>query len=555
MKERNIFFIILAVSIIGIYFGSHLISADDSSTGYCCERLADEGLWCQNVLDTAECDSNYDVSTKGMSCDQTSFCTLGTCVDQSEGICSSNVPQQKCTVEDGGYWTSDSIDDVSQCQVGCCVYGNNAALTTETRCILLSAQSGVEADFDSTTTNEATCLASVDTGTDGACVYENSLGTTKCERLTRSECSSSYDNSDFYEGELCSNPDLGTICGMSENTICSGYDVYFVDTCGNLGNIYDASKVDDVNYWSTIQDAECDDGSGNIGSKTCGQCEPNLGSKCQNYQDANENKPNYGDNICADLRCEYNGKTYYNGESWCADYSFTSAINIVGDAGSETRVSNVDETTENVPGSSYEVLECRDGQILQTQCDYYRNEVCAQSYFDLNSNNKEDDSDYTVASCVANRWEGCILLNDSSSCEDTTNVDCQWVPFGDNAGICVPKFSPGFDFWSADTSGSAICNSVSTSCTVGYSYSILKSESNGERMKNCVSNCYCIPGYVRGESDVKDKKEGDYPFDSYDDYIASLNLVCSAMGDCGSKVNYIGKEGADLGTIINTADF
>ena len=79
------------------------ISAD-TFTGVCCERLKgvnNDGAWCQVASDSSECATGLneltgeDYKSIATSCDQTSFCTLGTCVNQREGTCLEGVPQQR----------------------------------------------------------------------------------------------------------------------------------------------------------------------------------------------------------------------------------------------------------------------------------------------------------------------------------------------------------------------------------------------------------------------------------------------------------------------------
>jgi len=67
---------------------------------------------------------------------------------------------------------------------------------------------------------------------------------------------------------LCSHPGLNTKCAMSESTKCEGDDVYFVDTCGNLANVYDASKINNQDYWSRIQEPTC-----SASTAGCGNCD------------------------------------------------------------------------------------------------------------------------------------------------------------------------------------------------------------------------------------------------------------------------------------------
>ena len=79
----------------------------------------------------------------------------------------------------------------------------------------------------------------------------------KCKFVTSDECKNSKTSGEsptFYPGFLCSSEELGTICGPSEKTmLVDGRDeIFFVDTCGNLANIYDAGRQDDSEYWNKI---------------------------------------------------------------------------------------------------------------------------------------------------------------------------------------------------------------------------------------------------------------------------------------------------------------
>ena len=85
-------------------------------------------------------------------------------------------------------------------------------------------------------------------------------------------------NGEFHAGILCSAEELATNCSPSKKTtLIDGKDeVYFVDTCGNPANIYDASKINDKSYWRTVvkKADSCGFGNanGNAGSATCGNC-------------------------------------------------------------------------------------------------------------------------------------------------------------------------------------------------------------------------------------------------------------------------------------------
>ncbi len=51
---------------------------------------------------------------------------------------------------------------------------------------------------------------------------------------------------------MCSAETLATNCGPTEQTTCveDADEVRLVDSCGNLANVYDASRVNDPEYWT-----------------------------------------------------------------------------------------------------------------------------------------------------------------------------------------------------------------------------------------------------------------------------------------------------------------
>ncbi len=575
--------------IFGLFFliaigGFQIVNAQEA--GFCCERLANNGPWCQLVTDQSDCATGLNPLTGDQykslptSCEQSSFCTVGTCVNQREGTCLEGVPQQTCNTENGGYWVNSPKNEVPQCTLGCCILGNNAFLGTSTQCTYQSGLSGIQAEFNPSITDEVACVANVLDDVEGACVYENDLGTRTCQRITKGECDL-LGSGEFAAGQLCSAQDLNTICGPSKQTSCEGYDVYYLDSCGNKANIYDSNQYNNQSYWTYIEDnAPCDNGLGNKDSRTCGQCEYYAGSICGVADSTN---PVYGDLVCKSLDCgsyDSNGNgridgeedNYKHGEKWCATFSDLSDINVEGNNLS----TKGDVFDENLPGSRYVQLECRNGEVLETPCDGYRNTVCAEDYYDLNENDKQDSGDFRTAECVVNKWQDCALQSSESSCLDQNNRDCQWISGlsrlnedGDyfakdssgQPGTCVPSFAPGFDFWDDTTDSVPACGLASTECAVKYEVSWIRNRERAladkeieERIGLCTENCYCIPGYEKGMAKNKYERE-DHPFDSYEEWVASLNLVCSALGDCGDKVNFIGEKGEQREDVIDSGNF
>ncbi len=480
MRKQILF---LALGIFLICF----ISAQDVS--YCCEKT-NYNAWCQNEAEI-KCDASF--RKVPASCEATSYCKLGTCIDNTEGTCMENIPQRRCedpngdgSKSDGGVWFDKKSDELPQCNLGCCLIGDQAAFVTQTRCKRLSSLYGLETNFRTDIKNEMTCIASATSETRGACVFEKDYETT-CLMLTQKECAQmigkteNSSNIKFHKDYLCSDENLGTNCGPSKKTTCvEGKDeVYFVDTCGNIANIYDSSKVNDKEYWSKIKSksGSCGFGSSNADSSSCGSCDYYLGSTCKKYSSSKDKKPNYGDSICRDLSCKYESKTYKHGETWCADSK-----------GSK----------DNLPGSRYFRLVCYNSEVTVEPCADFRQETCIQS----------DISGFKTAACRVNQWQDCYAQTNQANCENKDRRDCSWVK-----DKCVPANAPGFDFWQAGDA-EQICSLGNRECVVVFEKKLSGS-------KKCVKNCECLTEAWKTE----------------------MNKICTSLGDCGSKTNFIGIKG------------
>jgi hypothetical protein len=537
MKIKKLFLcLMLIIFLIGI------ISAQVS---YCCERT-NEGAWCQNAEED-ECDVGF--RTAPTSCEATSYCRLGTCINTQEGNCMSNTPQRVCD-DEGGVWDDRDSNEIPQCQLGCCLIGEQAAFVTQTRCKKLSSVYGLEINYRTDINTEAECILSATSDVKGACVYETDFER-NCKMTTREECSemSSDGSADFHEGYLCSAESLNTICGARGGTTCvEGRDeVFFMDTCGNLANVYDYSKINNANYWTYVEgygDVEVDCGSdGNAGSSTCGNCDYFLGSTCK------KGNANYGDYICKDLGCTYEGDTYQHGETWCAESSGTSFIEV--DENYEVTSSareNLDSGSKkdaDVPGSRYFRLLCYDGEVMVEPCAEYRQEVCLQS----------EVNEFKTAACRVNRWQDCLAQDNKKDCENTDRRDCKWLDSRLDNNRCVPRNPPGFNFWE-EGDAIEICAQASSVCTVTLKRSMEGPGNEDYDLKEggdfslnklgtlkCEKNCYCLTDDMADKLGVDNYEMKDGKKITHDDWLSEQLEYCSALGDCGVSVNYIGEEG------------
>ena len=527
-----------------------LISAEVS---YCCEKIKDGGAWCMDA-DLSECatsinpDTNKPYRSVPTSCESTSYCRLGTCIDTAEGTCIENTPQVTCKEEDGGFWKPDKASELPQCQLGCCLIGDQAAFVTQTRCKSLSDFYGLETNYRTDIQSEIQCIASAYPKVKGACVFEKEFQRT-CQFSTKKECqeielSSGYSDVEFHEGYLCSATVLATNCGKSKKTTCvdGKDDVYFLDTCGNLANIYDYSKQQDDKYWTYVA------GTGGVevcavGSEGCGNCDYLSGTTC---------KADGGTHVCKDLGCEdADFKEEYkrdpkHGETWCAKSEGTSSIDLSGG-----NTITTDSSKENLPGSRYFRLVCYNGDVTVEPCADYRQEICLQS----------EVSSFKTAACRVNIWQDCYSQDNAKDCENSAKRDCKVVEgfsilkdeggnslFSDNGTItdssCVPRYSPGFNFWEPGGDAESFCSLASTICVVDYESGILSKEKgeivpNEECMKVCkdagreTDDCEdeCMPACVDSDGNILESWKDD------------MKERCSYFGDCGSSVNYIGEEG------------
>jgi hypothetical protein len=569
MKKINL------IILLSIFISISLVSAQIS---FCCERL-ENGAWCQNAPEE-ECNENY--LSAPTSCEATSYCRLGTCINTNEGICMSNTPERVC-VDADGVWDERDSSEIPQCQLGCCLIGEQAAFTTLTKCKSLSSVYGLEIDYRTDIKNEMSCIAMASPDVKGACVYEEEFQR-NCKMTTKDECQKMQNedqNVEFHEGYLCSAESLETICGPRGGTTCvEGKDeVYFLDTCGNLANVYNNNLIDDALYWEQLMAPECS--VDEDGVENCGDCDYLAGTVCKEAERGNS--PEYGNYICRDLGCEDEafreeyGRNPEHGETWCArtirdDLVIGQNLGIIGDD-----VTNLVNGGNN-PGSRDARLLCYNGEVTVEPCADYRQEICINS----------EVNGFQTAGCRVNMWEDCYSQTNPTDCENIDKRDCAWVEgvsiLKDEEGkglvldvnnqlvssssetdfriendnyveaSCIPRYAPGFDFWEEGTDATNLCSLASTTCYVEYAAGIagggLVGKTNKALDARCMEKC-------RSECLINDpinlcnsKCEKECPSECVQDdgtirqeWLENMNIICSAMGDCGMSMNYIGQEG------------
>src|SRR3990167_7856396 len=136
---KKYFFVMVSLFVILV---GGFIFAQQSSSNVCCEKTM-SGAWCQNTQE-GQCDPAFRKTPT--SCEATSFCKPGCCIDSQEGLCMENTPQKVCE-SSSGTWVDDEECNVPQCNLGCCILGDQASFVTLTRCKKLSSFYGLTTNF------------------------------------------------------------------------------------------------------------------------------------------------------------------------------------------------------------------------------------------------------------------------------------------------------------------------------------------------------------------------------------------------------------------------
>ncbi len=491
---------LLAITVFANSYNLHssdlipVVSAEDSFS--CCPKTND-GAICQDVSsDYSNCAEEL-LPTK---CDYVAKCKLGCCIDEKEGLCTTNSPKGKCE-EDGGIWQEDKNCNTFECQKGCCVLGEKVEFITEDRCDKLSLLFGFDKDFRDLET-ELECFALEKSQPEGACIFNGGV----CKFTTESECRKL--GGKFSEGNLCSKESLNTICERQASIGCvEGKDeIYWFDSCGNKENIYSSNKDASWNNGEVLKKEDsCGAGSSNINSKSCGNCNYFLGSKCAESS-SGKARVDDGNFVCKNLNCiDENGKERVNGESWCVYDSF------IGDG-------------KDAVGSRHWKRMCINGEIKVEPCADYRGQICVQSNINGTGRN------FSIAACVINEATKCLSYNsnqDMDSCRK--NEYCVVKEINVDSGfqfdVCVGKYPKGFDLTGEEYLESRdMCGIASQKCEVLY-------VKDWKGHWKCKKNCNC-------ESEEFSKQ---------------MNDLCVSLGDCGSYINYIG-DGTDNSDVENAPE-
>ena len=402
-------------------------------------------------MDTSVCSSQGGQVLDTPTCTGVLQCNTGCCVSNS--ACEAGRTKTWCDSQEGRFYSNSAdCSAITSCEVGSCILNNECfSGVSKNYC----ESQGSAAVFLFGVQDEASCSALL-RGEQGCCT----LPSGQTARTTSVECTGSWDSG------LCSSV---SDCSPRDHKECVNGHAYWVDSCGNVENVYNNEREGSDDNRGILTLAESTD--------FVGFCDPSQGEVCKEIS---------GDAQCVDVNCDVGdvfvietnldenyarfldknnvkitapdgkgkgsllGETFYqqkgnrlfnyyeegitsrkeetkesrlNGESWCMLWPQPDW--------DESRK----EANPADPGSRDYVFKCENGEIkIMESCAAYRSEICEENY--------DSEKGITSADCVDNKWESCAR-SDQDDCSSKGN--CRWT--GD---YCVPIIPPGNVFWDND---------------------------------------------------------------------------------------------------------
>ncbi len=500
-----------------------------SAAPVCCEKT-NSGSTCQYV-DNSACAAGSKAAPT--NCYFTSYCKLGTCFDLSDGRCYANMPLATCTAKGETASFSDlPLESTPQCDVGCCIIGNQASLITQTRCKMETAKyPDLQMVFKEEIKDESACVDLARSSDIGCCVQSSS----SCLYTTRANCpqttGTSLGGTGFFTGKYCSNPDLNCHCTSGKITgkkgcLAGSDNVYYFDSCGNPEDV--AENCDYVTK-----------------SSTCGFDKTDNTYKCLDLSCT------AGIDIFnLDGKTIYtNGKTIKNGESWC-EYD----VDMDKFSGKNSLVA----FGRDLPGSRYYRGLCINNKIMVEPCKDFREEWCISDSVNIQGttgSSAGQTNTYNYAACRLNRWNDCTNQKNKKDCENTDIRDCMWT-----SGKCVPFVSPGSKFWEQENKD--VCSQANSECDVVISVpgltKLLGENKGGQtgvggilRGIDFVANLGGLLNGFQGEGlAAKPKCVANCDCLSHN-YAISQNNLCRSLGDCGAEYNLLTNDGKQYENVLS----
>lgn len=448
----------------------------------CCEYDG-QGSYC---LPTTQANCDPNALWTSVSCEQTSFCSVGCCINSIDGSCSENVPQAACeNTQNTAFHEGTSCDTISYCQMGCCELGSSFIFNTKQSCQRLIDEYypslDIEQSWNDQITDEYTCISQSIQEDEGCCVESDGVFN-YCNWGTRGTCSTSGEENSaessegFYKDIFCSNSNLEcSTCTAHVYTDCGGQnneDVYWFDSCGNREELVES--CDPLGIY----------GAGSI----CKNDGNNAACSSVDCEDTSDFLNNVHDPEMGGYRS--------NGESWCVRQA---KVGIGSD----------------LPGSRHYRYSCIYGEELVESCDEFREDICLQFL-------PNESSGMNFAACVENEGANCVSECNKKPLNEKRNQNeacceqydsCSWM-----SSACVPNVPPGYAFDDRFVQTTPEY-SAKDQCKVGNAECESVWVKNWKFQWECKENCHCMN----------------------EDWPADMNTFCRSLGDCGAWYNLAGE--------------
>ncbi|MBT5215226.1 hypothetical protein HOM13_00655 [Candidatus Woesearchaeota archaeon] len=484
LKSKATFqiYLIVLFSLSLFFINIELTSAQEVG---CCENDG-QGSYC---LPTTQENCNGG-SWDPVSCEFTSYCSTGCCINGLDGSCGNNVPQAACeNSQNTAFHDGASCETISYCERGCCELGSSFVFNTEQSCQRLIDEYypslNIETAWDSGITDEYTCITQSIQDDEGCCVESDGIFNS-CGWSTRGTCTTNgeetnQENSEgFYKDVFCSNPNLEcSSCVAQSYKACDGNsneDVYWFDSCGNREDLVDDCDPIGIN------------GPGSI-CKEKGDSASCVSVDCEDTTDFPNN-----------IHDPAMGGPRLNGESWCVRQAKVGVGN-------------------DLPGSRHYKYYCSYGEEKVEPCNEFREDVCFQILPNETIANNNGGVQKSVAECIPNEGAQCVSeCNEGSSSEKKNCCEqyesCIW---SDNA-FCVPSIPPGYAFDDKFVQATPEYE-AEAQCEIGNQECKSVWVKNWKFKWECKQNCHC----------------------TYQEWPEDMNDFCRSLGDCGAWYNLAGE--------------
>ena len=432
---------------------------------------------------------NPDFQSAPTQCENTEFCEPGCCISPDTGLCNRKTSRADCQ-QAGGIFERGEACNVQQCSLGCCKIGGENIFTTEANCEFEgnTENKDLPTEWDPTVESGLQCSFLAEANKEGACTFDSEAGDKRCVLTSLDDC--------FKR--------TGSEANFARDIFCS--NPLLNTTCEAQDHKNCLPGQEDV-YWFD----------------SCGNKE-DVAEDCDFYRGDYCGKE-LTDYTCKDIRCDTDGdgiRDRANGESWC---SYDAAIGDGKDTGGSRQIKHI----------------CNMGTERVAPCSDFRNEICVQEDAGI------EGGTFSQAACRVNQWRSCLDMNKikdegslQTKCEE--NPDC-WIKHIEMGGsfdfkVCLPEFPPGFDLlpdslYNEDgelneaayyeaSAADGVCDIATVKCTETWICSIFGCV--------CQDNCDCHTAKFTRE----------------------MNDFCTALGDCGSYINYLG-EGTDTGYAVRAS--